>query len=91
MAYLAVFNAARSILIKDGYRERSHTCVSKYIEKHYVPQKLERKHIMLLDRYRNLRHADQYDVTFYAGKEDAENMIGFAEKFLNAIKRIINA
>ena len=45
---------------------------------------------MLLDRYRNLRHADQYDVGFYAGKEDAKSMMIFAGEFLDIIKKILS-
>jgi len=89
MAYLAVFNAARSVLIRDGFRERSHACISRYLEKHYVPGKLKREHIMLLDRYRNLRHSDQYDVSFYADERDASSMIGFAVELISEIKRIL--
>ena len=89
MAYLAVFNAARSLLLRDGFRERSHACISRYIEKHYVPQKLEMNYILLMDRYRNLRHADQYDISFYADKDDANNMIGFAADFLEKINKIL--
>lgn len=89
MAYLSVFNAARSVLIKDGFRERSHACVSKYIEKYYVPKHLDKKHIMLFDRYRNLRHADQYDVGFIATAEDAKNMMNFASEFIGKIRKIV--
>jgi len=35
-AYLAVFHAARSILFFDGYREKSHACIARYLEEKYV-------------------------------------------------------
>lgn len=89
LAYLSVFNAARSVLLRDGYRERSHACVSMYIEKHYVPSKLDGRLVRLFDRFRNIRHDDQYDVSFSAGKGDAESMIKFAEEFIPAMKKLV--
>jgi len=35
-SYLVFFHAARSILFFDGYREKSHACVARYIEEKYV-------------------------------------------------------
>ena len=88
LAYLAIFHSSRAVLMKDGFREKSHACISRYLEKFYIPR-IESKHIILLDRYRNLRHADQYDVSFYATKADAEEMIGFAGEFIERIQALL--
>ena len=90
MAYLSMFSSAKAILARDGFREKSHVCVSRYIEKQYVPGRLDRRYVVLLDRYRNLRHDDQYDVSFYAGRDDARSMISFARELMAKIERIIN-
>jgi uncharacterized protein (UPF0332 family) len=66
-SYLVMFHAARSILFNDGFREKSHACVSKYLEEVYVkPGKLEKNWIEMLDYQRNIRHNNQYDEVFLA-------------------------
>lgn len=88
LAYLALFHAARAVLLKDGCREKSHACISRYLERFYA-RKISRKYILLLDRYRNLRHADQYDVSFYATRADAEEMLAFAGEFIGIIEGVL--
>ncbi|MCD6477011.1 MAG: HEPN domain-containing protein [Candidatus Aenigmarchaeota archaeon] len=90
MAYLSIFHAARAILIRDGWREKAHACIARYLEEHYVKKnKLDRIIVDLLDRFRYLRHEDQYDVDFFATKTDAEEMLEFARKIIPIIKKII--
>lgn len=44
MAFIALYNAsfhaARALLFRDGVKERSHYCVSKYIEEKYAEKEL---------------------------------------------------
>lgn len=90
LAYLSVFHASRAVLMRDGWREKSHACIARYIEREYVRKnKLEPILIDLLDRFRILRHEDQYDVEFYATQKDANEMIEFAEKILYEIKKLL--
>lgn len=35
MAYTALLNSCRAVIFKDGYRERSHACVARYLEAKY--------------------------------------------------------
>jgi len=52
-AYLAVFHSARSILFLDGYREKSHACIARYLEEKYVKKGfLEPEWIDMLDHFR---------------------------------------
>ena len=89
-AYTSMFHAARAILIRDGFREKSHYCVARYVEEKYMKaKKLEEKWINLLDRYRDLRHEDQYDVNFFATEADARNSLEFAEKFLERMRKLL--
>ncbi len=56
-SYLVMFHSARAILFLDGYREKSHACVARYLEDQYVNgKKLERKWVDLLDHHREIRH-----------------------------------
>ncbi|MCD6523140.1 MAG: HEPN domain-containing protein [Candidatus Diapherotrites archaeon] len=87
MSYSAAFNAARAVLFRDGYREKSHECVIRYLEAKHpeIPSEL----IALLDRYRTSRHGVLYDVRYSATKIEAEEALEFAEGFIREIEKII--
>lgn len=87
-AYAALFDAARAVLFKDGYRERSHVCVVRYLEAKYTKQ-LGEDNIVLLDEYREKRHKVVYDSDYYSTEEEAKNIVSFAEKFIAKIKRLL--
>ena len=57
-AYLSMFSAAKSLLFKNGFREKSHACVSRYLEKKYS-KKIKPEFIELFDRFRSSRHDTQ--------------------------------
>ena len=43
-SYMVMFHAARAILFLDGFREKSHACVARYLEEKYVKTgKLDKK------------------------------------------------
>jgi uncharacterized protein (UPF0332 family) len=85
-SYAAMFHAARAILFFDGFREKSHACVARYLEEKYVKTgKVDKKWVELLDHSREIRHADQYDLSFFSTKEEAENAIKSASDFLAAM------
>ena len=88
-SYMIMFHAARSILFFDGYREKSHACVARYLEEKYVKTgKLDRKWVELLDHSREIRHNDQYDLSFFSTKEDAENALKSARDFLVVMENL---
>ncbi|MFA4702138.1 HEPN domain-containing protein [Pyrococcus kukulkanii] len=35
-SYLAMFHSARALLFKDGWREKNHFCVARFLEEFYV-------------------------------------------------------
>lgn len=87
-AYAALFDAARGILFRDGYRERSHVCVVRYLEAKYMKE-LGEDTIILLDEYREKRHKVVYDSDYYASEEEAEAILIFAEKFIGKIEKLL--
>lgn len=88
--YLSMFHAARSILFKDGYREKSHACIARYLEDTYVKKgQLDKKFIDLLDHHREIRHQNQYGFQLYASEEDCKNSLDTAEKFLNEMRKLV--
>jgi uncharacterized protein (UPF0332 family) len=70
-----MFHTARAILIRDGFREKRHYCVARYLEEKYVKTKKLERWIALLDHYRDLRQQDQYHVSFFATEEEAKRIM----------------
>jgi uncharacterized protein (UPF0332 family) len=89
-SYMSMFHAARSILFFDGYREKSHACIARYLEEKYVKiKRLDIKWVELLDHCREIRHDDQYNLSFFSTEEDAENAFKSAKDFLNAMENLL--
>lgn len=89
-SYLAMFHASRAVLFLDGFREKSHYCIARYLEEKYVKKKmLESKWVELLDHYRELRHDSQYDISFFASKSDAESALETAGHFAVRMKELL--
>jgi len=90
-SYMAMFHAARSILFFDGFREKSHACVARYLEEKYVNiKKLEKKWVEVLDHQREIRHEGQYDLSFFSTEKEAKEALDSAKNFLERIKQLLN-
>ncbi|MFH1785477.1 MAG: HEPN domain-containing protein [Candidatus Micrarchaeota archaeon] len=88
MAYLVVLNASRSILFRDGYRERSHACITRYLEEKYkniIPLDT----IYLLDHYRETRHELQYETDYMADEKGSAQILEFADKFVVLVEKLV--
>lgn len=90
-AYLAMFHAARALLFLDGFREKSHFCVARYLEQYVAKGKLEQEWVDLLDHHREIRHGDQYDLGFFATAEEAGKALGSAKKFMERMRQLFSA
>lgn len=83
-SYMTMFHAARAILFLEGFRERSHACIARYLEeKHVKKGLLEKEWVHLLDHHREIRHNDQYDLSFFSTGEEADQAVKSAGRFLN--------
>ena len=90
-SYLAMFHSARAMLFRDGFRERSHYCVARYLEERYVRRGLlEARWVELLDHHRETRHASQYDVSFHASTTEATSAIETAKRFVERLNILFN-
>jgi len=91
-SYMVMFHAARTILFLDGFREKSHACVARYLEEKYVKTgKLDKKWMELLDHSREIRHNDQYNLSFFSTKEEAENALKSANDFFVAMETLFKS
>lgn len=90
-AYETMFHAARAVLLRDGYRERSHYCVTKYIEEAYAMRgMLDLGVARLLNNYRELRHDTAYGLEVGAEEQDARNAVKDAKVVLDALERLLS-
>jgi len=87
IAYLAIFHAARAVLFKDGYREKSHECIIRYLEEKHL--EIKPKEIEALEKYKSERTHTQYDVAYNPNEEQAEKMLDFTEKFIQIIEELV--
>jgi uncharacterized protein (UPF0332 family) len=91
-SYMVMFHSARAILFFDGFREKSHACVARYLEEKYVKtKKLKKKWVDLLDHHREIRHNDQYDLSFFSTDEEAEQAVKSASEFLSKMRELLNS
>ncbi len=88
--YLAIFHSARAVLFRDGVREKSHYCVGVYLEKYVEQGVLEEDWVLIFDRMRSVRHADQYSFQTHPSKEEVESGIDIAGKFVNRMEKLLN-
>ena len=72
----------------DGYCEKSHYCIARYLESYVTKGVLEEEWVNLLDLYREQRHRNQYDLNLYASEVEAKDVIGATERFLDRIKKL---
>ncbi len=90
-SYMTMFHSARAILFLDGFREKSHYCIARYLEEKYMKKGLlERKWINLLDHTREIRHESQYDVDAFATEGEAESMLKTAKEFVERMKILLD-
>ena len=79
-SYLAMFHAARAILFADGFREKSHFAMARY---------LEDKWVKLLDYYREMRHGDQYSTSFFVTEKEVQSALESARSFVERMRKLL--
>ena len=90
-SYLAMFHAARALLFINGFREKSHFAVARFLEDMYVRRNLlEEKWIKILDHYRQIRHNDQYSTSFIITNEEAEEALHYSKLFVERMKNLLH-
>ncbi len=85
-AYTAMFHAARSLLLKDGIKERSHVCIVLYLKSKH--SHLEH-HIRVLDSYRRFRHTALYALDVRIDENEAEVALKLADEFITEMEKNI--
>ena len=75
--YNSYFHAVRSLLYKDGFKERSHFCMARYFEFEYVKKdKINQKFLHSFETTMSLRHSIQYSTEKIEISENIKELIG---------------
>jgi uncharacterized protein (UPF0332 family) len=86
-AYYAMFHAARALLYAEGYREKSHYCLSTALLELYVDTgRLPLRAVKDFDRAMLLREEADYRGSF--AKAGADNVIANAERLIALAKAL---
>jgi len=89
-AYYAMFHAARALVYKHGYREKSHYCLIVALREFFVRTgKLEEELLLELEDVRSLREEADYRASF--SKAGAEQALQAAERFLKRAQELAAA
>jgi uncharacterized protein (UPF0332 family) len=89
--YNAMFHAARAVLFLDGFREKSHACLSKYLEEHVRGGRLEEKWVNLLDRSRTMRHDNQYGIIDFSDRDELLESLRIAKEFVSRMCKLLDS
>jgi uncharacterized protein (UPF0332 family) len=84
--YNAFFHLARSLLFKDGIKERSHYCIARYIEKNYKLIKF----VNAFETIMSLRHNVQYSTEKVEIDIDLNEFCNICEEYIQIIGDLLN-
>ena len=86
-SYYAIFHAIRAVNILDGFDASKHSSVIAHFNQFYVHErKFERDIYKLIDSAYRIREKCDYSDFFIASKEDSENQIENAQKFVKQVE-----
>jgi uncharacterized protein (UPF0332 family) len=86
LAYNSMFHAVRSLLFKQGYKERGHFALIAALKELYKNDTQLTGYLEVLDNYRLTRHAIQYSGEL-SNELNAIQSIKDAEKILRLVKK----
>ncbi|MCX6667944.1 MAG: HEPN domain-containing protein [Euryarchaeota archaeon] len=87
-AYYSMFHAAKALVLKKGYREKSHYCLIVAIRELYVKDDIMNGELAdTLELCMHLRHDADYGLIY--DKESAETAIRYAQQFLSVAKKLL--
>lgn len=90
LSYTSIFHAARALLFRDGYVEKSHACIATYLKEAYVNEgKLGQKYLRILKETRFERHEALYGLEIEIPAAEVEHAISAAKEFLAEIRKIL--
>lgn len=86
ISYTSMFHSLRSLLLRDGLKERSHICLLRYVKERYPELS---SFVNSADIYRRFRHTVLYGLETIDFEDEAGTSIEAAEEIYDAVKGII--
>ena len=83
--YNAYFHTSRSLLFKDGIKERSHYCIAKYIENNYELEDF----VNIFETIMSIRHNVQYATELTEIEEDLDEFASLCHEFIKKIEGLL--
>lgn len=89
-SYYAVFYGIRAILALEGKDFRKHSAVLSYFRRQYIKTGIiDIEYSMIITELFEVRTESDYDDFYIIAKEETENQIKNAGRFLNAVKNYL--
>jgi uncharacterized protein (UPF0332 family) len=89
-AYYSMFHEAKALVLKKGYREKSHYCLIIAIRELYVKDGTMNDELVdTLELCMQLRHDADYGLIY--DKESAETAIRYAQQFLSVSNKLLKS
>lgn len=88
--YFAWFHAGRSVLFRDGIREKSHYCLEQYLGTYVSSGRLDAKWITLFGRMRKKRETSQYSFSPAPLPDEIDSVVDLTEQFIDQMEKIIS-
>jgi uncharacterized protein (UPF0332 family) len=86
-AYYSMFHAAKALVLKKGYREKSHYCLMVAIRELFVKDgTMKEEDADTLELCMHLRHEADYGLIY--DQDSAEAAFRYAQQFLSKTKKI---
>lgn len=90
-SYYAIFHATRAVLALDKFDSKKHSGIIAYFNQHYVASgKIETEYSKILMGAQKVRNSSDYDDFYIVSKEEAQNQISNAEKFIEKVKEYLS-
>ena len=87
-SYYSMFHAAKALVLKKGYREKSHYCLLIALKELYVkPRELDLECVENFEMSMDIRHEADYALVYE--EESAELAYENARRFLNKTRKIL--
>lgn len=90
MAYNAILQASRALMLSDGYRPRGadqHATVVGYVQERLDESASSRVH--LFDQMRRKRHRIIYEVAGLVSRSEADQAVAYAKEFVEFLVGVI--
>jgi uncharacterized protein (UPF0332 family) len=90
MLYDAFFHAMRSLLYKDGIKEKSHYCVARYFEDEYVNKnQFKKTFLQAFEAIMQIRNHVQYSVEKIIIEEDLDEIFNICQEFILEVEKVL--